>query len=94
MARSLKKGLYIDEKLLQKAQKAKQEGSRTPIKTWSRSSVISPEMVGLTFGVHNGRQHLAVFVTETMIGHRLGEFSPTRTFRGHGKKTDKSRTLK
>lgn len=94
MARSLKKGLYVDEKLLKKAQTAKQEGSRSPIKTWARASVISPDMVGLTFAVHNGRQHLAVFVTEAMVGHRLGEFSPTRTFRGHGKKTDKSKALK
>jgi len=94
MSRSLKKGLYIDEKLLAKSKKAKEEGSRTPIKTWARSSVISPEMVGLTFAVHNGRQHLPVFVSEAMIGHRLGEFSPTRTFRGHGKKTEKSKALK
>ena len=94
MARSLKKGLYIDEKLSLKAKKAKEEGSRAPIKTWARASVIAPEMVGLTFAVHNGKAHLPVFVTEAMIGHRLGEFSPTRTFRGHGKKTEKSKALK
>lgn len=93
MSRSLRKGLYIDEKLLKKAKAAKESGSRDPIKTWSRDSVISPEMVGLTFGVHNGRTHLPVFVTEGMIGHRLGEFSPTRTFRGHGKMTEKSKSL-
>lgn len=93
MSRSLKKGLYIDEKLLKKARSAKESGSRDPIKTWSRSSVISPEMVGLTFGVHNGRHHLPVFVTEPMIGHRLGEFAPTRTFRSHGKMTEKSSSL-
>lgn len=93
MARSLKKGLYTDEKLLIKAKRAKEAGDRSPIKTWARSSVITPEMVGLNFGVHNGRHHLPVFVTESMIGHRLGEFSPTRTFRGHGKMTGKSKSL-
>jgi small subunit ribosomal protein S19 len=94
MSRSLKKGLYINEKLLLKVKKAKEEGSRTPIKTWARASVISPEMVGLNFAVHNGKTHLPVFITEAMVGHRLGEFSPTRSFRGHGKKTEKSKALK
>lgn len=93
MSRSLRKGPYVDAKLVKKAQAAKEAGSRDPIKTWSRDSVITPEMVGLTFGVHNGRHHLPVFVTEAMIGHRLGEFSPTRTFRGHGKMTEKSSSL-
>jgi small subunit ribosomal protein S19 len=93
MARSLKKGLYIDAKLSLKAKKAKEAGDRTPIKTWSRDAVISPEFVGLTFAVHNGRTHLSVFITEAMIGHRLGEFAPTRTFRTHGKMTEKSRSL-
>ncbi|HET7713972.1 MAG TPA: 30S ribosomal protein S19 [Patescibacteria group bacterium] len=93
MSRSLRKGPYVDAKLVKKAQAAKESGSRDPIKTWSRDSVITPEMVGLTFGVHNGRHHLPVFVTEAMIGHRLGEFSPTRTFRGHGKMTEKSSSL-
>lgn len=93
MSRSLRKGPYVDAKLIKKAQAAKESGSRDPIKTWARDSVITPEMVGLTFGVHNGRHHLPVFVTEAMIGHRLGEFSPTRTFRGHGKMTEKSSSL-
>lgn len=93
MSRSLKKGLYIDERLLKKVKAAKESGSREVIKTWSRDSVISPEMVGVTLGVHNGRTHIEVFVTEAMIGHRLGEFSPTRTFRSHGKMTEKSSAL-
>jgi len=93
MSRSLRKGLYIDEKLLKKVKAAKESGSRDPIRTWSRDSVISPEMVGVTLGVHNGRAHLPVFVTEAMIGHRVGEFAPTRTFRGHGKMTEKSSSL-
>lgn len=93
MSRSLRKGLYIDEKLMKKAEKAKAEGSREPIKTWARASVVAPEFVGLTFAVHNGRTHLPVFITEAMIGHRLGEFAPTRTFRAHGKMTEKSSAL-
>lgn len=86
MARSLKKGPFIDEKLMKKVLKAKQTKDNTVIKTWSRRSTIFPEMVGLTFGVHNGRDHLPVFVTESMVGHKLGEFSPTRVFRGHSSK--------
>lgn len=86
MARSLKKGPYIDPKLLKKVKKAKESGSREPIKTWARASDISPEMVGLTIAVHNGREHIPVFITEAMVGHKLGEFAPTRTFRQHGKK--------
>jgi len=86
MARSLKKAPYIHEKLLKKVEKAKSSGSREAIKTWSRASTISPEMVGLTFGVHNGKDHIPVFVTESMVGHKLGEFSPTRTFRSHSSK--------
>lgn len=84
MSRSLKKGPYIDIKLMNKAEKAKTSNDRTPIKTWSRSCTISPEMVGLTFAVHNGKEHIPVFVIEDMVGHKLGEFSPTRKFRGHG----------
>lgn len=90
MSRSLKKGPYIDQNLLGKVQKAKKEGSREPIKTWARASSISPEMVGLTIAVHNGKTHLPVFITEAMVGHKLGEFAPTRTFRRHGKKGVKS----
>lgn len=88
MSRSLKKGPYIDERLLEKIAKAKASGARasTAIKTWSRVSTITPEMVGLTFDVHNGKKHVPVFVTESMVGHKLGEFSPTRTFRAHAKK--------
>jgi small subunit ribosomal protein S19 len=93
MSRSLKKGLYIDERLLKRVLAAKESGSRDPIRTWSRDSVVSPEMVGVTIGVHNGRQHTPVFITEAMIGHHLGEFSPTRTFRGHGRMTEKSASL-
>lgn len=86
MSRSLKKGQFVDKKLEQKVKKAKESGSRDPIKTWSRASVITPEMVGLTFGVHNGKKHENVFILETMVGHRLGEFAKTRVFKGHAKK--------
>jgi len=88
MSRSLKKGAYVDEKLMKKisGKKPAQVGS---IKTWARRSQISPEMVGFTFGVHNGRAHIDVFVTEDMVGHRLGEFSPTRKFVRHGGKMQK-----
>ncbi|HEX7040209.1 MAG TPA: 30S ribosomal protein S19 [Trueperaceae bacterium] len=84
MARSLKKGPFVDEHLLKKIDAANASGDRRVIKTWSRRSTIVPEMVGHTIGVYNGRQHVPVFVQETMVGHKLGEFSPTRTFRGHG----------
>jgi len=84
MSRSLKKGFFVYPKLLKKVQKAKESGDRKPIKTWSRASMIIPEFVGLTFAVHNGKKHIPVFVTEGMVGHRLGEFSPTRVFKGHG----------
>lgn len=87
MARSNKKGPYVDEKLLLKVNKQKQTSTKAPIKTWARSSQIPPEFVGHTFLVHNGRKFLEVFVSEAMVGHRLGEFSPTRTFHGHGKMT-------
>lgn len=83
MARSLKKGPYIDEKLLKKVKKLK-PGDRTIIKTWSRACTIIPEMVGFTFGVHNGKQHIPVFISEDMVGHKLGEFAPTRKFVKHG----------
>jgi small subunit ribosomal protein S19 len=86
MSRSLKKGPYTDEKLMKKVQKALSTGERKPIKTWARASTITPEMVGLTFAVHNGKKHEEVLVVESMIGHRLGEFSPTRKFKGHAKK--------
>ena len=86
MSRSLKKGPYIDEKLLIKVQKAKISGSKEPIKTWARASSISPEMVGLTLAIHDGKKHIPVFITEAMVGHKLGEFAPTRVFRKHSKK--------
>ncbi len=93
MARSSKKGPYIDERLLEKISKVK-PGDKVIIKTWARASTISPEMVGLTFGVHNGKDHIQVFVTEEMVGHRLGEFSPTRKFVRHGGKMQKEIELK
>ena len=86
MGRSLKKGPFTDLPLLAKVEKAKAAKSKAPIKTWSRACTIVPEFIGLTFMVHNGKQHLKVFVTEDMVGHKLGEFAPTRTFRGHGGK--------
>lgn len=85
MSRSSKKGPFIDQKLLKKVLAQKQSGKKEPIKTWARASQIPPEFVGYTFQVHNGRTFVDVFVTEEMVGHRLGEFAPTRTFRGHGK---------
>lgn len=83
MARSLKKGPFVDHHLLKKVEGQAQQSIKKPIKTWSRRSMITPEMIGLTFEVHNGRKFITVFVSENMIGHRLGEFSPTRTFKGH-----------
>ena len=84
MARSLKKGPYVHYSLINKVQKNLDSKKKAVIKTWSRASMISPDFVGKTIGVHNGRQFIPVFVTENMVGHKLGEFSPTRTFRGHG----------
>jgi small subunit ribosomal protein S19 len=89
MSRSLKKGPFTDAKLLAKIQKLG-AGSKTVIKTWSRASTITPEMVGMTFGVHNGKQHIPVHVVENMVGHKLGEFSPTRKFTRHGGKLAKT----
>jgi len=86
MARSLKKGPYVFHKLLDKIVKAKESKKKTVIKTWSRASMIIPNMVGETIAVHNGKTFVPVFVTENMVGHKLGEFAPTRTFRGHGGK--------
>ena len=83
MARSVKKGPFIDAHLMKKVEAAKAENSKKPIKTWSRRSVILPDMIGLTLNVHNGRQFVPVFVTENHIGYKLGEFAPTRTFKGH-----------
>jgi small subunit ribosomal protein S19 len=92
MARSVKKGPFVDRHLEKKVEEIRGGGSRPPaIKTWSRRSTITPDFVGLTFAVHNGKRHIPVYVTENMVGHRLGEFSPTRTFKGHaGTKAEKS----
>lgn len=89
MSRSLKKGPYVDAKLLKKVEKLNESGKKEPLKTWARASTISPEFVGHTFLVHNGRAHINVYVTEDMVGHKLGEFAATRTFRGHGAKGKK-----
>ncbi|MEE8237470.1 MAG: 30S ribosomal protein S19 [Gammaproteobacteria bacterium] len=83
MPRSIKKGPFVDTHLLKKVEVAAKRNDRRPIKTWSRRSMVIPEMVGLTIAVHNGRQHVPILVSENMVGHKLGEFAPTRTFRGH-----------
>ena len=90
MSRSSKKGQYIDEKLMKKVMAQKTSGQKSPIKTWARRSQIPPEFVGQTFLVHQGKNFVTVFVSESMVGHRLGEFAPTRIFRSHGKVTEKS----
>jgi small subunit ribosomal protein S19 len=89
MARSLKKGPFIDEHLLKKVERMNRSGDRQVVKTWSRRSTISPEFVGHTLAVHNGNKFIPVYITENMVGHRLGEFAPTRTFRAHGGKKEK-----
>jgi small subunit ribosomal protein S19 len=86
MSRSTKKGPFVDAKLYAKVQRQQQGGDKEPIKTWARACTIVPEFVGVTFLVHNGKQHIKLFVTEDMVGHKLGEFAPTRIFRGHGGK--------
>jgi small subunit ribosomal protein S19 len=90
MARSTKKGPYIDARVVAKVQKQKAGADRAAIKTWARASTIPPEFVGHKFAVHNGRTFIEVFITESMVGHKLGEFSPTRTFRGHGQVTKRT----
>lgn len=89
MGRPLKKGPFVDPKLMEKVEAVLRSGKRQVIKTWSRDSMIVPQMVGLTIAVHNGKTHVPVFITENMVGHRLGEFAPTRTFRGHIVKAEK-----
>lgn len=91
MPRSLKKGPFVDDHLAKKVEAANEAGSKSVIKTWSRRSMVTPDMLGLTIGVHDGRKHVPVFITEAMIGHKLGEFAPTRTFRGHVKDDKKAR---
>lgn len=93
MVRSSKKGPFVDEHLLKKVSQAGVGGEKKIIKTWSRRSTIIPEMVGLTFAVHNGNKHIPVYVTENMVGHKLGEFAHTRTFRGHSAPTEKTASL-
>ena len=83
MARSLRKGPFVDEHLLVKVEKANASGDKRVIRTWSRRSTVTPEMVGLTIAIHDGRKHVPVYISESMVGHKLGEFAPTRTFRGH-----------
>ncbi len=90
MARSLKKGPYVDAKLLKKVERMDASGRKQPIKTWARASMIAPEFVGHNFAVHNGKVFVPLFVSENMVGHRLGEFAPTRAFRTHGIATDKT----
>ena len=94
MSRSVKKGPYVDPKLLKKIQKMNEEGKKAVIKTWSRASTIFPEMVGHTIAVHDGRKHVPIYITEEMVGHKLGEFAPNRTFRGHSGQTERSTALK
>ena len=94
MSRSLKKGWYIDPKLQKKIEKAKLNNDRKSIKTWARSSTVTPDMVDMTFDVHNGRIHISVFITENMVGHKLGEFAHTRKFVGHGGKMAKEQSKK
>jgi small subunit ribosomal protein S19 len=98
MTRSLKKGPFVDEHLLVKVEEARRKGDRRVIKTWSRRSTVTPEMVGLTIAVHDGRKHVPVFVSESMVGHKLGEFANTRSFRAHGgsgsKAAEKTTTVK
>ncbi len=93
MARSIKKGPYVDEKLIKKIDRMNRSGDKRSIKTWSRRSMIVPEFIGHTLAIHNGKQHISIFVTENMVGHKLGEFAPTRIFRKHGTHTDKAKTL-
>ena len=90
MSRSLKKGPYVEESLLRKVEKMQASGKKQPIKTWSRRSMVLPDFVGLTFAIHNGRQHMPIFITENMVGHRLGEFAPTRTLKSHGNSAAKA----
>ena len=94
MSRSVKKGPFVDPRLLGRIEDMNKRNERKVLKTWSRASVIFPAMIGHTIAVHDGRRHVPVFVTENMVGHRLGEFAPTRSFRGHGRHTERSSALK
>ncbi|MCZ6615536.1 MAG: 30S ribosomal protein S19 [Chloroflexi bacterium] len=90
MSRSVKKGPFVEAKLAKRVEGVQRSGSRTVIRTWSRASMIMPNMAGLTIGVHDGRRHVPVFITENMVGHRLGEFAPTRLFRGHSSRSERT----
>jgi len=94
MSRSSKKGPFVEERLLTRITRMNESGSKQMVRTWSRSSTIFPDMVGHTIAVHDGRKHVPVFISENMVGHRLGEFAPTRHFRGHGTHTEKTTTVK
>lgn len=85
MSRSIKKGPYVDEKVLKKVMAQKASGNKTAIKTWARACIVTPEFIGHTFSIHQGKKFIDVFITENMVGHKLGEFAPTRTFKGHGR---------
>ena len=90
MSRSIKKGPYVQNKLMKKVSAVQESGAQTVIRTWSRASMIMPDMLGLTIGVHDGRRHIPVYITENMVGHRLGEFAPTRTYRGHVSRSERT----
>ena len=94
MSRSINKGPFVDAKLAKKVEAAQRSESRTVIRTWSRASMIMPDMLGLTIAVHDGRRHVPVFITENMVGHRLGEFAPTRTFRSHSSKSERASSVR
>jgi small subunit ribosomal protein S19 len=94
MSRSLKKGPFVEERLLARVQTMNSKNEKQVVKTWSRASVIFPDFIGHTIAVYNGKKHIPVFISENMVGHRLGEFAPTRNYRGHGRHTDRSSTLK
>jgi small subunit ribosomal protein S19 len=94
MSRSVKKGPFVEARLLGRVQEMNKRSERKVVRTWSRASVVFPDFIGHTIAVYNGRKHVPVFVTENMVGHRFGEFAPTRTFRGHEKKTDRSSSLR
>ena len=94
MSRSIKKGPFVDVKLAKRVDAARRSGSKTVIRTWSRASMIMPDMISFTIAVHDGRRHIPVFITENMVGHRLGEFAPTRTFRGHSSRSERTTTIR
>ena len=94
MSRSVKKGPFVDARLIGRVDDMNKRNERRVLKTWSRASVVFPQMIGHTIAVHDGRRHVPVFITENMVGHRLGEFAPTRTYRGHGRHTERSSALK